>query len=122
MQNSALFRRGIVLPLNDRAEEALRSNDVEKNTIVQHLPIPDDAFFEKLWKIGIFHEINQRCGSLIDDYEEEFIEVTRIPSLTEAIEKVSGETTQADLKAFLTELHKLTTTASAIKRPVLFLL
>jgi hypothetical protein len=116
------FRRGVVLPLDDRAEESLRSNDVEVNTRVKHLTIPDDGLFEKLWKTGIFHEINRRCSSQIDDYEEEFIEAPRIPDLTAAIETIAGETTQADLRAFLTELHKLTTAASMLGRPVLFVL
>jgi hypothetical protein len=69
MQNSALFRRGVVLPLNEEAEEGLRYNDVNESTQAEYLEISRDLF-SNLWEIGLFDEINRRCGSLIDDYEE----------------------------------------------------
>jgi hypothetical protein len=39
MQNAGLYRRGIVLPFDEDAEEALRSNDASKTTRVCHLEI-----------------------------------------------------------------------------------
>jgi hypothetical protein len=63
MQNSELFRRGVVVPLDDRAEESLRCNNVNTTTQVQYLPITNDSLFEGLWKSGLFHEIYKRCGT-----------------------------------------------------------
>jgi hypothetical protein len=124
MQNSELFRRGVVVPLDDRAEESLRCNNVNTTTQVQYLPITNDSLFEGLWKSGLFHEIYKRCGTLIDDYEEAFVETSGMPGLTAAVEAVAEKEygTQPDVYSFLVALHKLTTHASGIERPVLFVL
>jgi hypothetical protein len=111
-----------VLPLDDRAEESLRCNDVNGTTAVQVLPISTDAFFENLWKAGLFQEINKCCGSVIDDYEEEFLEAAYIPTLAETVETLVQQTSQPDLKSFLVDLRKLADTALALKRPILFVL
>jgi hypothetical protein len=122
MQNSVLFRRSVVLPLDENAEQSLRANDVNTATAVQHLRIIGDAFFESLWKTGIFQEINRRCGSLIDDYEEEFVELANIPRLAVAVEAVAQAISQPELKAFFGALRKLAIAALALKRPLRFVL
>jgi hypothetical protein len=124
MQNSELFRRGVVLPLDERAEEDLRCNSVNSTTHAQYLPIRSDTLFEKLWEGGFFHEINKWCGTLIDDHEEEFIEASSLPRLIAALdaiaERASG--TQSDVQGFLVELRQITIYASRLNRPLLFVL
>jgi len=124
MQNAALFRRGVVLPLDDDAEEALLSNEVEMAIHLQHLPIPTEALFEALCGHVLFDEINRRCGTLVGDYEEEFVEASRITDLIGATKATSEreDGSLPDSTAFLHELHKLTTRALELDRPVLFVL
>jgi hypothetical protein len=124
MQNSELFRRGVVLPLDDHAEWCLRANKSYQDMHVDYLPIIDDPMFECLWSCGILQEINRLCGTLIDEYEEEFVEVQDILSLIgvfqSKVECVSS--THADIAPFLSELGKLAQKAAGIGRPLLFVL
>lgn len=124
MQNSQQFRRGVVVPLDDRAEEALRGCNVDASTQVLYLPIADDSLFGKVWDCGLFQEVNGRCGTIIDDYEEELIEVDQLPNLVTAIVAVAERVTKtdSDVSVFLTEFLRLATTASGLKRPVLVVL
>ncbi len=43
MQNTELYRRGVVLPLDNDAEEALRSNEVDEATNMRLLEIADEG-------------------------------------------------------------------------------
>lgn len=54
MQNSELYRRGFVVPLNKEAEHALIENNVDKETKVEFFEIPNDQIFESLWVKGFF--------------------------------------------------------------------
>jgi len=78
MQNSELFRRGVVLPFNEEAEELLKINEVEETTSVRYLEIEDEEGFENLWAVGIFQKINERVNGMIDDYEEHFLEASKM--------------------------------------------
>ncbi len=124
MQNSALFRRGIVVPSNSESEELLRVNDVNEQTLVRYLEIPDESFFEILWALGLFQEINARSGSMIDDYEEEFIETGAIGSILESVEEVKSKPNaqNMEVQAFLNELLSLALESQKLQRPILFVL
>lgn len=41
--------------------------------------------YENLDKIGIFDKINEKCDIIIDDYEEEVLELEKIPMALEAV-------------------------------------
>ena len=41
MQNAELFRRGVVLPLDDDPQAALERNDVDEGTKIHYLEIED---------------------------------------------------------------------------------
>jgi hypothetical protein len=124
MQNSELFRRGVVLPLDDRAEDGLRFNDVDPSMQVQHLPIISEVLFEALWRIGLFHQINNRCATLIDDYEEAVVEPHGTSSLASLVSAVGipTEGVPPDVNSFLDDLHDLANRASSLKRPLFFVL
>jgi hypothetical protein len=124
MQNSELFRRGIILPLDDRAEQSLRLNAVDATTHVQKLRIKSDTLFDSLWNIGLFHDINQRCGTLIDDYEEEFVEASDVQNLMAAIEVAvsKGDKLDSNARSFIADFQSLTIKALELNRPVVFIL
>jgi hypothetical protein len=122
MQNSELLRRSVVLPLDEEAEDALRSNNFNPDSKIQQLRIPNQDFFERLWKSDLFSEINRRCDSLVDDYEEDFVELSRIPDLILAVETIAKGAREEDLKAFLKEFQLIAAAAMAVRRPLLILL
>ncbi len=54
MQISELYRRGVVVPLNRDACEALACNDIEETTPVRAARILTQADFDSLWDLGLF--------------------------------------------------------------------
>ena len=124
MQVSSLYRRGIVLPLNDEAEESLRYDDIDETTRVRHVGIAGQSFFETLWELGLFQGINARAGSLIDDYEEEFVGSDSLVSILESINEVRWKRRAAtdDIETFLNDLSALVIDAKNLNRPLLFVL
>jgi hypothetical protein len=124
MQNSELYRRGIVIPLDVEAELSLRNNDITECTNVCVLQIPDDGVFEELWSIGLFREINSRCSALLDDYEEDWIEAELAQGIVAAIETVVQTQTPLPpaVSRFLVDARRVIVEAVAQSRPVLFVL
>ncbi|MGY8770346.1 MAG: hypothetical protein ACKVH8_18175 [Pirellulales bacterium] len=124
MQNSELFCRGIVLPESLEAEDLLRKNNVTEETPVRYLEIPSQAFFEALWHLGLFSEINSKANSLIDDYEEEFIEAIAIDSVVQSVSKamLTREAQTTEIQLFLNELLALALESKKTKRPLLFVM
>ena len=124
MQITELFRRGIVVPLDSDAEEALRNGDVDATTNVQHLIIPDNGLFERLWRIGLFSEINAQCGSMVDDYEEDFIEAPSVAGIRLAIDVIERSPFSRSLEVakFLEDMRALVELASMGSHPVVFVL
>ena len=78
MQNSELYRRGMVVPLSQDALGAIRSSTVSESTSVAVASLATESDFEWLWAKGFFAEINDRTGALLDDYEEEEIGVEHV--------------------------------------------
>jgi len=124
MQNAELFRRGIVLPLDAVAEASVRANDVSKITGVRFLKIPSEELFETLWRLGLFREINARCATLLDDYEEEIVEPSSLGAILSAIDSVAknGVAQQPGVVDFLRKMRALAQEASDLSRPLLFVL
>ena len=78
MQNSELYRRGMVVPLSQDALGAIRSSTVSEGTSVAVASLATESDFEWLWAKGFFAEINDRTGALLDDYEEDEIGVEHV--------------------------------------------
>ena len=123
MQNSELYRRGFVVPLNEVAENALSNNDVAENTLVQFYELPNEEVFEGLWEKGLFESINDRLGTMIDDYEEEKVEAQSLPSLRKIVTKFekSARIDSLERKAVF-ELLRLCDIAIENDRSVFFIL
>lgn len=69
MQMSELYRRGILLPNSEIVEQQARINNISKHSRFEVLRFSDPDFYA-LWHTGVLMEINQKCGTMIDDYEE----------------------------------------------------
>ena len=124
MQNTELYRRGVVLPLDNDAEEALRSNEVDEATNVRLLEIADEVQFEALWRLGLFKEINARCATMIDDYEQEIVEAASVERILAAIDAVARDAVikHPEMAEFLEDLRDLARQAALSSRPLLFVL
>jgi hypothetical protein len=122
MQNSELYRRGIVCPLDEVAEERLRRNDVDSATHVRLLAIPDNLMFTALCQLKLFDQINARCGTLIDDYEEEWVEASGVAAVVAAVDAVADAASDSRVAALLLALRSLAHEAEASSRPLLFIL
>ena len=107
LQPSQLYRRGVVLPLDDDAENTLRRGDPDHNTRVERIEISDDLFY-LLWDARIFEEINNATDSILDDYEEDWIPRKRLNSLTKALDRLSKlHGSASEIGMFVLELSDL---------------
>lgn len=122
MQNSELYRRGVVCPLDQVAEEQLRRNEVDTTTRVRVVEIPDDPTFRALWDLGLFSEINARCGTLIDDYDEELVEASAVAEMIASLDLVIASAADPEILELLAAFRSLACEAEATSRPVLFVL
>lgn len=124
MQNSELFRRGVVLPLNSEAENRLRINDIDESVAVRYLEIPDQSSFENLWALGLFQAINAKAGSMLGDYEEEFIEPSAASNIHQAVIEVQSKAELLNLEnqSFLVQLSDIVQESEKLKLPILFVL
>ena len=77
MQNSELYRRGMVVPLSQDALGAIVAVRFRK-ALAAVASLATESDFEWLWAKGFFAEINDRTGALLDDYEEDEIGVEHV--------------------------------------------
>ncbi|MCC9605376.1 hypothetical protein LOC68_23265 [Blastopirellula sp. JC732] len=120
MQLPALFRRGVVRPLDDHAERQLLQFSIEAPLRVEWLPILEDPFFDEIWGTGLFQRINQACGTNISDYEEEILPA---PTLQTAIAAIrTGRPSGRLSDEFCQQLEALLTDAAVTNRSVFFVM
>ena len=50
--------------------------------------ILSETQYKTLDNIGVFDEINEKCGIIIDDYEEEVLELDKIPIALEVVNQL----------------------------------
>lgn len=103
--------RHVIVPKDSKA---MNDYDFDMHTPEQiYLWKMTDNEFKNLWKMGIFHKINNACNVLIDDYEEEVIPFEKLQQAKEIIE-------HALQKNYIKELNKLyEMICDAIKRKTL---
>ena len=120
MQPSALWRRGVVVPLTAEAERAIERWDVDRTTAVRFLAIDDAGQFERLWEYGVFRVINRACASIIDDYEEERLSCAVLPKAIAAVSDLG--ITEPDVRTWTFQLRELLREAIDLERSVFFVL
>jgi len=116
MHLSQLFRQGIVMPLSDEAEMALRYEDVDRQTPVEFLKISDEIFLQ-LWFHGVIRAMRDHCGVPFNEYETDIIETDRVPDLKRAIAKPVNVSPE-----FMAALSSLIQKAVSLHRPLFFVL
>jgi hypothetical protein len=122
MQNSELFRRGFVVPLNQEAEKDLRDGNVYDNTTVEFVELSDDVFYS-LWHIDFFKHVSEKTSTNMDDYEEDVVENRFIGKLQEVILDFKAKfKNDSQESIILNELYKITVTATNNAAAVFFIL
>ena len=123
MQNSELYRRGFVVPLDHNAETALNNNNVNHTTSVDFFEISDNSVFEELFEKRFFEFINLKLGSMIDDYEEERIDYKKISSLKDVLrEFIANNMLNSEEQKVVNALIKLCNVALEKRTSLFFIL
>ncbi|GEM_PF-1744342 len=121
MQISEMFRRGIIVAKNNQSEIELSRWFIEKSIYVEYLPIIDDALFVKLYKTGLFSDINKISNSNIDDYEEEKVSFNYVPEIKKVVTKLLKGELDTEVKSYLSDFIELLNYAYEYKREIFFI-
>jgi hypothetical protein len=122
MQASELFRRAIVVPKDDEGEADLRSWNVSENISVDVLSIESASTFNLIWNSGLFQRINEVCGTLIDDYEEEMLELESLECAITVARKHVESFSSGVLRDFGERFLAILNQAKVTRRPVFLIL
>lgn len=108
----------ITVPLNLEAQELL---DLDKcpSDQLDEITLPQEQF-DELWSIGFFKYLNEICGSMIDDYEDESI--AKYESLKAVLEYIKSEQWPDDILGTVNEIERLFIVAMEKKTSVHFYL
>lgn len=114
-------QRGIIVPLSEESLLHFRKGDVSSKDEFEIIEIDDGLFF-LLWHVGVFKKVNEICGSLVDDYEEEEVKdnLEELQSTIYHWSKKRGLGTE--LVTFLEQFERLIGIARKKNMPILFLL
>lgn len=122
MQLTELFRRGIVMPLNELSKVQLSSWNFGSICRVQFIPLNDDMNYLPIWDSQLFQKINEVCGTNIDDYEEECLTQNMIKDLLVLLNSFILETTNVTAKQFASELKNMAEDALKIGSDIYIIL
>jgi hypothetical protein len=123
MQNSELFRRGVVVPLDDEALGRIRANDVAGDTRVEYAEIANESDFEWLWARDFFARINAETGSTLDDHEEDELDPSTAGAVALlALEFEKQRHAPASIQQFCRKLGDACSVATATGYPMFFVL
>ena len=120
MQPSELWRRGVVMALTAEAAEQITAWNVDESTHVQYLPIADEELFNELWRMGLFTGINRACGSVIDDYESEWLQPEQLPAAGRVVGEFLRQRPDGKVGEFLRGLSALISRATEARLPLYF--
>jgi hypothetical protein len=79
----------------------------------------DSGTWDSLERVGFWETLNQTCDTLIDRYEEAWIDPTCVPMLSERAQTLLGQS-DGGMRAFLERLVALAGTAQQRNVPVIF--
>lgn len=69
---------------------------IQKEEQMEEMLLSEEQY-DKLNEIGVFEIINQTCDIIIDEYEEEVLELSKIPIALEAVEKLIKDNESEEL-------------------------
>lgn len=123
MQLSERWRRGVVVPLDDKALKAIRDFYVPTLASVIVAELRSDQDFYKLWRLGLFEDINETTGAYVDDYEEREVPADQVSRLLAVVQKFRRRVDLPQyLQPFLHDLEEVCRTAERVSMPVWFIL
>ena len=81
-----------------RDKKAMEDYDfgIQKEEQLEEMVLSEEQY-NKLNEIGVFEIINQACDIIIDEYEEEVLELSKIPTALEVIEKLIRDNESEEL-------------------------
>ena len=120
MQPSEIWRRGVVLPHTVDVAQRIKDWDVDESIAVDYLPITNEAMFYRLWDIGLFTAINKMCGTLIEDYEAEWLQPEHFPNAATVVTKHLKRNANGEIGDFLEQLLALISRAKESNVPLYF--
>lgn len=110
------------MPLDDYSEKLMRQQYFDKDSKFEKLLLDDNGkLFDKLWDSGIIEKINTETGSLIDDYETEFIEMTQLDSIITIIHNLRLSKLDSDFQDFILQFKSLVEMAKDSRKPLCFI-
>ncbi len=121
-QLTEIWRRGIVVPLSAQRADEMASFHVSSEEDVEYLEIKDDSFFDSLWGTNLFQDINRKCGSLIDDYEEEVLAPEALIGVLGVVTKHMLHLREPRITLFLEKFGAMVKRAIDLGYPVYFIL
>lgn len=81
-----------------RDKKAMEDYDfgIQKEEQLEEMVLSEEQY-NKLNEIGVSEIINQACDIIIDEYEEEVLELSKIPTALEVIEKLIRDNESEEL-------------------------
>lgn len=123
MQVSELFRRGIVVPLDEEAARQLRAGAVEPVARVDYAELASESDFAWLWTQGFFARISEHAGVELADYEERELDSSLAPFVAEVAAELASRTeVPAGAQDFLVKLGSTCRLAAEGRRPLFVVL
>jgi hypothetical protein len=120
MQPSELWRRGVVMPFSLEIAQRIAAWDVDESAHVEFLPIGDQNLFEQLWNIRLFSEINYACGTIIADYESEWLPAEKLPVAAKVVRRLLDQNPNGVIGGFLERLLVMIRQAAELQMPLYF--
>lgn len=120
-QLSALFRQGIVRPLDEEAREVLHTLFVDRPIRCEWLSLSRDGWFELIWDAGLFQEIGAAINEPISEYEEIVIDPGRLDQVVTIASRHARDSDKF-IAAFAQKLAAMANDAKDSQTPLFFVL
>lgn len=104
-------KKYIRVPKNKKAMEDY-DYGIQKEGQMEEMVLSEEQY-SKLNEIGIFDIINEKCDIIIDEYEEEVLELDKIPIALEVVTQLINDNKNEELVR-LKEMLKLAITCKTI--------
>lgn len=69
---------------------------IQKAEQMEEMVLSEEQY-NKLDEVGVFDSINQRCDIIIDEYEEEILELDKIPMALEIVRQLINDNRMEEL-------------------------
>jgi hypothetical protein len=108
------------MPLTSDAAATINDGEIDESTEVYFLPISTHNLFSSLWGIGLFDRINHACGTLIDDYESEWLLHDQLANAGAEVNALQRQYPNGDVGEFLQQLSAQICRATETQSPLYF--